>query len=148
MSNTVEPRVVRPGEAEVLNVMGSPTIIHLPAEATGGQFSLVELRGDAGVAIPAHVHEREDETFHVVEGVVRFTVGQDAWKLGPGGTAFGPRGIEHSWAVVEGPARIVLVLTPGGMERMFPELARLGSGGPPSAAAVGEVCGRYGVTFV
>lgn len=147
MTQTAAPRVVHPESVTAHNVLGSPTLVHLPGEATAGAFSLCELRGGPGVGVPTHVHEREEETFHVLEGRVRFEVGPDVHEVGPGTTVYGPRGVPHAWWVVEGPARIMLVLSPAGMEPMFAELAHLSAAGHPDFAEVAAVCAKFGVTF-
>ena len=47
---------------------------------------------------------------------------------------------------------MLLMLTPGGADRMFAELAshcgdRCGGGPMPSPEVITEICGRYGVFF-
>ena len=52
----------------------------LPAEATEGRLSICEQQHPVGYGTPVHVHRREDQTLHVLEG--RIT----AW-LDPDGEA-------------------------------------------------------------
>jgi uncharacterized cupin superfamily protein len=45
-----------------------------------------------------HVHEREDETWFVLEGEYTFEVGGQTFRAGPGDYVFGPRNVPHSYA--------------------------------------------------
>jgi quercetin dioxygenase-like cupin family protein len=94
------------------------------------------------------VHEREDETFVVLQGEVRFVADHATTIATAGMTVFAPRGVPHSYEVVgTKPARLLLLLTPAGLERMFEELARLPKE-PRDFAKVVGICARYGVRFV
>jgi hypothetical protein len=62
-----------------VDARGLPVMDHLgylcrvPVEgsATGGAFSLVEERGRLGCMSPRHLHDRESETFIVLDGAWR-----------------------------------------------------------------------------
>jgi len=80
---------------------------------TGGLHA-VELHLPSGESSPWHVHHKEDEWFHVVEGELEVIVGATRIRLGTGGFAFGPRDVPHGFRVTSPtPARVVL-LTVGG----------------------------------
>jgi quercetin dioxygenase-like cupin family protein len=152
----MQPVVVHRSSAPRLSVLGDRQAILLSGEATGGAFTLIEEQNDPGTAIPPHVHEREDETFTVLEGEVLFEIrpgepGAVRHVAGPGTTVFAPRGVPHRWEVVgRAPARVLLHVAPAGCERMFRELAALSSG-PPTPdllPAIAEICARHGVRFV
>lgn len=95
--------------------------VHVPAEPTRGvqDFSVVELHAPTGDRSPLHRHEREDEVFVVVEGLLRVWVAGRPTDLGPGASLTGPRGVAHGYEVLEGPARFLVVARPGGLERVF-----------------------------
>ena len=57
----------------------------------------------------------------------------------PGDRAFLPRGVEHGYRVDAGPARVLNVCTPGGLDGFFREAA--------GGAALEEVAARYGITY-
>jgi mannose-6-phosphate isomerase-like protein (cupin superfamily) len=69
-------------------------LVKASAECTGGAFSIVEEIDPLDT--PRHVHEREDELFFVLEGEHVFEIGDEEFRIGPGGTAFGPRGVPHA----------------------------------------------------
>jgi mannose-6-phosphate isomerase-like protein (cupin superfamily) len=101
------------------------------------------------VDTPLHVHSREDELFYIVEGEHIITVGNEERRLGPGDALFAPRGVPHAQRRVEpGVGRELIVLTPGGFEEFFRELAeadRDGTLGPDAYAAASE---RAGITWL
>jgi quercetin dioxygenase-like cupin family protein len=119
----------------------------VPGDRTEGRFALVEAVEHAGAAHPLHVHSREDELVHVLEGRVRFHL-DGAWiERGAGDHLLLPRGSEHAWAVVSGAARLLVLLAPAGLEGAFRELARL-TEGPcmyQEAERLVVVAARYGI---
>jgi quercetin dioxygenase-like cupin family protein len=89
------------------------------AEDTGGALGLVEATLYRGFGPPLHVHSREDEAFYVIEGEVRFRQGTEDFVGGPGSWVWGPRGVPHTFKVESESARALILVTPGGFERMF-----------------------------
>jgi quercetin dioxygenase-like cupin family protein len=100
---------------------GSLMTIKARSEETGGALGLVEGSFYGGFGPPLHVHHREDEAFYVLEGEIRFRQGDDEFVAGPGTWVWGPRGVPHAFKVEPGGARALVVVTPGGFERMFEE---------------------------
>ena len=77
---------------------------------------------------PLHVHANEDELFYILEGEHVVQCGEDEFRLGPGGTAFLPRGVPHSQRRVEtGVGRLLALTYPAGFSSA--------SSTPPSAPA-------------
>ncbi|CAH0998875.1 Quercetin 2,3-dioxygenase [Neolewinella maritima] len=142
------PRIVRSDEGRPVTVLGDRMRIKLTAEDTNGLFTLIEEDNAAGVQIPPHIHEHEDEVFYVLAGELELTVGDQTTVLQAGDLAFGPRGVPHSWRTIgSSTTRVLLSVFPAGLEAMFAELGELPPG-PPDMATVTEVCGRYGIRFV
>jgi quercetin dioxygenase-like cupin family protein len=116
---------------------------------TGGLFSLFELTTPPGGGPPPHRHDREDETFYVLEGRYEIRLGDDLHVAGPGTVVHGPRTVPHGFRNVgDAPARMLCVATPGGAERMFEELAELTSAGPPDRGRVLELAARHGLSYL
>jgi mannose-6-phosphate isomerase-like protein (cupin superfamily) len=142
------PHAVEPDAGERL-VVGEVTIlVRASAETTGGSFSLFE-EVPPLLDTPAHVHEREDELFYVLEGEHVFRVGDRDFPAGPGGIVFAPRGIPHAQRrKVPGQGRLLILTAPAGLEGFFRELAaadETGRLGPDAYAAASE---RYGITWI
>ncbi|MGE5275270.1 MAG: cupin domain-containing protein [Verrucomicrobiota bacterium] len=100
---------------------GSLVQIKARAEDTGGALGLVEGSFYRGFGPPLHVHSREDEAFYLLDGEIRFRHGDDEFVAGPGAWVWGPRGVPHAFRVESERARALVLVTPGGFERMFEE---------------------------
>jgi len=108
-------------EQEAFWWQGSLMKIKARAEDTGGALGLVEGSFYKGFGPPLHVHSREDEAFYLLEGQIRFRQGDDEFVAGPGTWVWGPRGVAHSFKVESERARALVLVSPGGFERMFEE---------------------------
>ncbi|WP_169405678.1 cupin domain-containing protein [Deinococcus apachensis] len=93
-------------------------------EDTGGAFALVEECVQAGLEPPPHLHTHEDETFYLLEGEVEFQVGDRRHRATPGDCVFLPRGLPHAFKLRSPTARLLVLLTPGGVRTA----ARRGAG--------------------
>lgn len=100
---------------------GSMMMVKARAEDTGGALGLVDASFYQGFGPPLHVHSREDEALYVLEGQIRFRQGEDEFVAGPGTLVWGPRGVPHAFKVESESARALVIVTPGGFERMFEE---------------------------
>jgi quercetin dioxygenase-like cupin family protein len=108
----------------------SPASILLRTETTQDALSLVELAVPAGWDGPPLHHHGFDETFYVLDGEVTFQLGEELVTRGPGEVVFAPRDAVHTLAnLSDGPARYLLICTPGGFERRFE---------PDRAGSIGE----------
>ena len=141
------PAITTEASARRLNILGDELLVRLTAAETGGAISLFEERSPVGGGVPMHVHDREDETFQILEGTVEFNVAGKLIVANTGDSVWAPRGVPHAWRVVgDLPVRLLFATTPSGLERMFEELGTLPKG-PPDFAKVAEICGRYGGRF-
>lgn len=104
--------------------MGALMIFKATSEQTGGQYWLAEQFADSGYASPVHVHTREDELFHVLEGELSLEIDGVMHLLAAGGTVFAPRDLPHSYKVESASARFLVLGTPGGFEGWFFDTGR------------------------
>jgi quercetin dioxygenase-like cupin family protein len=142
---SARPVAVRPGDAPTIQgPAGGPLSFMLRGEQTDGALTALENVIAPGDGPPAHVHAGEDESWYVIEGELRFRLG-DALESAPAGTfVFVPRGTPHCFQNVgDGPARILVMFTPSGMERFFDRFAALPDGAviPEAFAALGREVG-------
>jgi quercetin dioxygenase-like cupin family protein len=101
---------------------GSVMEIQTRAEDSGGALGVLEGHFlENGYGPPLHVHRREDEAMYVLEGQIRFRVGDDEFVAGPDTWVWQPRGIPHTFKVESEGARALVIFMPGGLERMFEE---------------------------
>ena len=110
-----------PGEGEALWWFGALATIKATAEQTGGRYTLVEILAPEGEGV-LHVHHFEDEGFYILEGELTFYVGEQTIKAQPGSFLFGPKDVPHAFTVDRGPARLLFVLSPAGMEGLIREM--------------------------
>ena len=110
-----------PGEGEALWWIGMLATIKATKEQTGGRYTLVEILAPDGFASPLHVHHSEDEGFYILEGEMTFYVGDQTIKARPGSFLFGPKDVPHAFRVDSGPARMLFIFSPAGMEGFIRE---------------------------
>src|SRR6516162_10051464 len=127
------------------------------AEDTQGKFALIETVARKGNVPPPLIHHREEETFYVLEGEMTVSVGDRTFKAEPGTTVFLPRDVVHSFAIESEQLRMLILLTPAGMEGWFKEFSAPAPAMtlPPAAEVpyseiqkMLEVGPRYGLEFV
>ena len=143
--NAERPRIVTPADGEVLGPPdGSTDRIIGPTEEATGHFSLVEHRlAPRALAAPLHLHTREDEWSYVLAGRVGALCGDEEIVAEVGDLVRKPRGEWHTfWNAGDEPARVLEVIAPGGLERLFRELASFeGELDPETLSGFAE---RYG----
>jgi quercetin dioxygenase-like cupin family protein len=91
-------------------------------KASSPGIGITEVLMSPGEEPPLHVHKNEDEWLYVLEGAVTFHVGGEEHLGQAGAFVSFPRGIPHTFSIETPQARILVMNTPGGFERMF-ELA-------------------------
>ncbi|MBD2757885.1 cupin domain-containing protein [Spirosoma sp. BT704] len=79
----------------------------------GGNLAMIELTAGQGSQGPRHVHTREDELFHLIEGQVRFQIGDEIILAHPGQTVLAPKNVPHQFTILTPQARLLNVFTPG-----------------------------------
>jgi quercetin dioxygenase-like cupin family protein len=132
-----------PGEGEVLeNPVGGDIVFKVRGGQAGGGMLTFETVVPPGEGPPLHTHANEDETLYVLEGDVRFKLGDELRSGSPGSFAFIPRGTPHTWQNAgAAPARMLIHFAPAGMERFFEGFAALESSGPDAFAAAAARAG-------
>ena len=120
----------------------------LETAETGGAMSITDSVSPPDSGPPRHIHHDADETFVVLSGDVEFWLEGERFVRGPGETAFVPRGKSHTFRVVsKTPSRHLVILTPGGFEGFFAEMAAHKFQIPEGMTAIGETAARYHLTF-
>ena len=90
-------------------------------EDTQGRFALIEAVTRKGNVPPPHIHRREDEIFYILEGEMTASVGKQTIKGTPGTLVFMPRDVAHSFEIHSDQLRMLILLTPAGLEGYFKE---------------------------
>lgn len=131
--------------------------IRISARDGSDGISVLEHRASRGDSPPLHIHHDEDEIFHVLEGAVRYRVGEHEHRAGAGETLLAPKGIPHTYRVESSEARM-LTITRGGFESFIRAFGRPAErdglpdpSGPPSseqAEALARACRPFGIELV
>lgn len=118
-----DPYVVGGEDGEAIWFMDVLVRVKTGAADSGGSMTLLDHLAPPGFETPFHRHNAEDETFYVLEGSIECRSGDeghDRTTAGPGDTVWLPRGTPHGFRVVgDDPCRMLIVLTPGGLEGFF-----------------------------
>jgi len=73
--------------------------VNLSSSAGADGISVIEHWMPFGDATPLHVHHREDEIFHILEGEMRFRIGDRDITARAGETLLAPKGVPHAYRV-------------------------------------------------
>ena len=120
----------------------------LSKQETGGAMSIVDSWSPVGSGPPRHVHHAEDETFVMISGSCKVWIEGEELIAGPGESVFIPRGKEHTFKVVgDEPSRHLVILTPGGFEGFFADMAQGQFAIPDDMPAIVESGERHNLTF-
>jgi quercetin dioxygenase-like cupin family protein len=108
------------GEGRTVAVVGDVYRFLATGEDTNGQYALWEAIVPPGGGPPPHVHGREEEGFYVLEGEVTFTVNGERVVAKASTFANLPAGTAHPFKNEGGqPARMLICVSPAGLEQMF-----------------------------
>jgi len=128
--------------------LGTSYRICLTAEQTASRLGMFESLDQPGYGPPRHIHNDEDETFQIQSGEVEFWMNGQTCIAGPGCVVHVPRGTEHTFRVLgDRPARMLTVMTPGGFEGFFAEMAKHKCRIPDDMDQIAAIGARFGLTF-
>jgi quercetin dioxygenase-like cupin family protein len=117
------PRLVRPEDREPFPYFTTTCVMPLRPEDTGGVIAIVHGLFAPGAAPPRHVHTREDETFYVISGMLRFYIGDEEPLDAPAGTVvFAPRNLAHTFDTLAPTSEFLVIMTPGWGGAYFPQV--------------------------
>jgi quercetin dioxygenase-like cupin family protein len=136
-------------DSEWLGLGGVDMAIRLPETDTSGAYTVAEYRVEAGRLVPPHTHAREQEVSYVLDGEIGLRIGDGELTATPGSCVIKPAAVPHTfWNLGPGPARVLDIISPGGLEGYFRELAGLHADGRPDAGPLAELRERYGIAAV
>jgi quercetin dioxygenase-like cupin family protein len=132
-----------------VNILGIPMVIRIHGRDTGGVVSAVESHDVPGGGPPPHIHNREDETFQIIEGEYEFIVDGKRFVATKGTTIFAPRGIPHTYRYLgQSPGRLMCVITPAGFEGFFEEIGALTTEQQQDIPRVITIAKRFGLEIL
>jgi mannose-6-phosphate isomerase-like protein (cupin superfamily) len=142
--------IVDQTETRVLHAFGEEVTILLDGECTAGKLTMWTEVTPPGGGPPPHYHLNEEELFHVLEGRVAFLVDGKWNEIGPGGAAFMPRGVTHTFKNVgDQHSRMLITTTPLGFEKFFARCAdEFAKPGGPDMSRIIEIAVEHGIHFL
>ena len=154
-------RTVEADGGDSFDFGGLGVVWKIDAEATEGRCSVVHHPMAPGaLAAPLHRHHNEDEISYVLRGTLGALLGDEVVTAGPGTWVFKPRGQWHTfWNAGDDVCEIIEIITPGGFEDYFREVADAWGDVEAFAAinakydldmdfeSVPGLCERFGLTF-
>ena len=106
-------------------IPGEQLCIRVHGTQVNGRYAIMENIATPGTATPMHFHA-EDETFHILEGTVTFSINGDVFDASVGTIAVIPAGAHHAWRNrSNAPIRMSTFFSPGGVEELYPKLVGL-----------------------
>jgi quercetin dioxygenase-like cupin family protein len=105
------------GEGEQRWFLGTLAVIRVPGDATDGRFALIEFLFPHLTSPPLHTHP-QDESYIVLDGRLTVQAGSRRFELEPGATGVVPTGVAHTFRVDSETARVLVLSTPAGLDRL------------------------------
>ena len=142
-----EAVITKKGEGEVLSVLGAGVRFLCEAAKTDRNFSLMEVTLPKDQGPPRHDHPW-DEAYYVVEGDVRFQLGDDERIFSTGDFIYAPGGMIHGFqGAGERPARVLVFDAPATAEGFFRDANREVKNIPDDLAKIPEIGLRHNLRF-
>lgn len=147
----MKPTVILPEESTHLALYDVLFRWGVGSDQTDGVLSLLEVTIPPRTLIKPHMHTREDEFSLLLSGSIGVRTGDATVEVVPAGSwLIKPRHVPHAmWNVSDQPARVLEVVTPGGLERYFEQIAPiLKEHGPDWTARYDALAAEYGLEIL
>lgn len=128
--------------------VGQLSIRYIVDGSAGATLGAFELTVPPGSNVPPpHSHSNNEELVYVLQGTLRYSVGQETRDLTPGQSMNTPKGVVHAFAnPFPEVAKALIIQSPDIGPQYFSDIAAVvNAGGPPDKAALVAVMSRYGL---
>jgi len=121
-SGNTRVKIVEPNKGKHIGISGDINTIVASKEDTGGTYSFIEANVFSGGGPIPHIQTREHEGIYVIEGQITFKVDKQRIEAKPGTFVNVPPNVLHSFKnETNETAKLIIVLSPPGMEQFFVE---------------------------
>jgi quercetin dioxygenase-like cupin family protein len=143
----------RSGEGQAFWMLGGLYEVLLSSDETDGKSTIMQLTVPPGLGPPPHAHTGS-ESVYVVDGTLKFHIGDEVIEGGPGSMFhFSPGMVENFEPTST--VRLVANYSPGGIEKFFAEAGEPAQArqlpppptSPPDIARLVEIGAHYGVSI-
>ena len=144
-----EARIVKSAEGELYGPNVPPWLFKQGA-LNDSRFDFLICEIAYLVGPPLHVHDEQDDTLFVLDGILTVQIEDEMFDLEPGDFATVPPGVPHTFSNVRdknAPVRAINMMTPAGLDRQFLDIAGMGDEAldPAKMALIRK---KHGVSFV
>ena len=150
LASTLPALITRTGQGRVIRAFGDEIALLMTGKDTAGAYTAFVDTTPPGGGPPPHLHEREDEWFFVLEGVVSFFAEGRWHDVHPGDFVFAPRGAVHTFKNnTSRPTRMLVHAAPSGFEDFYAEAEQEFNrpGGPDFTRAI-AIAAKYGIQIM
>jgi quercetin dioxygenase-like cupin family protein len=127
---------------------GAEFQVLLEDDETDGAIGMFTERDTAAVGPPAHIHDDASESFFVLEGDVEFLKGDETIVVPEGEAAFVPRGVNHTFRMLnEDGGKVLIIVTPGGFEGFIRTMGEKGLKIPEDMQQIEEISEQFRQRF-
>jgi quercetin dioxygenase-like cupin family protein len=145
-----------PNEGEKIWIVGDTLWFKATSAETGGAYTVIENISLPGNGPPTHLHENEDESIYVIDGEFEILLGARTLRAKPGAFVFVPKRTVHRFRCIgDGPGKVLVHFTPGGIEGFFREAGMpVTNDGPSPSVDIAEITRteivgkRYGLRVI
>jgi len=147
-----EKTVVRnAGEGQAFWMLGGLYELMVSSDESGGGVTIMQFTIPAGMGPPPHTHPGS-ETVNVLEGTLKYHVGDKAYDGGPGSTFHFPAGTLE-WFEPTSQVKVLVTYAPGGIEKFFAEAGEPAKerkvppppSGPPDVERLSAIGAKHGM---
>jgi quercetin dioxygenase-like cupin family protein len=125
MKNSRQASVTLPSQGRTIAIVGDVYRFLVTGEETDGKYAMFEAIVTPGGGPPPHVHSREEEGFYVLDGEITFQIDDERIVAHAGTFANMAIGVLHSFKnETDRPARMLISVSPAGLENMFFEIGQ------------------------
>lgn len=147
----LSPVIRNPGAGDIFPYFAADFERVLSRAESYDAMNILRLTLTPDGAPPLHVHEREEETWVVLSGEVKFwtggrTLGEcETAVVTPGGVAYGPRLVPHTFQTHTPTAEVLILTTPGYFED---HMVAIGDVEHAKKSNTPEAVSQFGVTLL
>ncbi|MBT2407501.1 MULTISPECIES: cupin domain-containing protein [unclassified Streptomyces] len=146
-----QAHVRQSGDGQAFWMMNGLYEVKASSEETGGAMTVMEMTVPEGMGPPPHTHPGT-ESVYVIEGTVRYHIGDETFEGGPGSFFHIPEGTVERFEPTS-TARLLITYVPGGVDKFFAEAGEPAqrrelppqSKTPPDIDRLIEISNRHGM---
>jgi len=127
------------------SVPGETLLFKMSGSDPGGALDYLVLDVQPRSGPPLHIHLKQQETIHFIEGRYKVQLGPDVFTCERGGFVCIPAGTPHAFMNIgETSGQCIITFTPGGSERFFEEFSpAVRRERPPDHAEIASIFRRH-----